>query len=150
MARQALRAMNEYRAERLATPRFAAAVVVGFALLALTLATVGVYGTVSYLTAVRRQEIGVRLALGASRGSVFGLVVTQALRPVAFGVVGGLALALAAGSAMRPWLYDVTPTDLPTLSAVCLLLVAAAFAAAVPPARRATRVDPAQTLRATD
>jgi len=72
-----------------------------FALLALTLATVGVYGTVSYLTAVRRQEIGVRLALGASRGSVFGLVLTQALRPVALGVVGGLALALAAGSAMR-------------------------------------------------
>ena len=150
LARQAVRTLDSYRDERLATPRLAATVFAGFAGLALTLAVVGVYGMVNYLTTVRTREIGVRLALGASHMSVFALVVRQVLGSLTIGLIAGVGMALIAGRALTPWLYGVTAGDPATLVTVSVVLTVTALAAAVPPARRATRIDPARTLRSAD
>jgi predicted permease len=118
-----------------------------FAAAALTLAAVGTYGVVSYTTAQRTFEIGVRVALGASRSSIFGLVIRQSLELVIAGVGLGVVGALALSRLLSSYLYGITAQDPLTFLAVAGLLVCMALAAGYLPARRATKVDPIVALR---
>jgi len=108
---------------------------------------VGIYGVVSYSVARRTKEFGLRMVLGAQGGDVLGLVMKQGLGMVAIGIVAGLLTAFALTRLMASLLFGVTATDLPTFAGVTALLFAVALAACYLPARRATRVDPIQTLR---
>jgi putative ABC transport system permease protein len=118
-----------------------------FAVTAVSLAAIGLYGTLSYFVQMRRREIGVRMALGAARGEVAASFVRHALRVSAVGCVAGLALAAALGRAMAGMLYGVSPLDLVTFSGVLLLVLGAAVASSVWPAVRASRIDPMRVLR---
>ncbi len=135
-----------YRAST-ARRHFAMVLLVTFAAVALLLGTIGIYGVMSYSTAQRRQEIGIRVALGAGRGQVILGVLRHALGLAAAGVAIGIALTLVLSRALRAVLYEVSPTDPLTLAAVVALLLLVALAAAWLPARRATRVDPRVVLR---
>ena len=118
-----------------------------FASLALVLAAVGVYGVFSYTVSQRTQEIGIRMALGAGRSTVMGMVLKQALLLAGAGILVGLAGAAALTRLMQKLLFDVTPWDPLTFGAVAVLLAAVAAVAAFVPGRRATRVDPLAALR---
>ena len=118
-----------------------------FAAAALLLAAVGIYGVISYSTSQRTFEIGMRMALGASRGNVFGLVLGQSLKLVLGGLAVGFAAALALTRMLTAFLYAIRPTDPLTFLAVGALLIAMALIAGYVPARRATRVDPMMALR---
>jgi len=118
-----------------------------FAAAALVLAAVGTYGVVSYATAQRTFEIGVRVALGASRTSIFGMVIRQSLELVMVGLGLGGAAALALSRLLSSYLYGITAQDPLTFLAVAGLLVCMALAAGYLPARRATKVDPVVALR---
>jgi putative ABC transport system permease protein len=119
--------------------------------IALLLAAVGLYGVMAYSVSQRTQEIGIRMTLGANRASVLTMVLGQAALLTALGLAIGLAGAVALGSVLQsvlePMLFQVTPTDVTTLAGVAALLAIVALAAALIPARRATRVDPIQALR---
>jgi putative ABC transport system permease protein len=142
------RTMEQIVSGSLTTPRFALALVGVFALVALVLATVGIYGVVSYAAEQRTREVGIRMALGARRAGVLGLVLRQSVRPVAGGLAAGLLGALVLPRALAPLLFGIEPGDPVTLLAVCLTMGAIALVATLVPARRATRVDPAAVLRA--
>jgi putative ABC transport system permease protein len=131
-----------------AQPRVTAWLVGLFAILALLLAAIGVYGVLAYLVAQRTREIGLRIALGARPGSVLGLVVGHSLRLSVIGVSLGVGGAVMLGPAIESQLYGVRPRDAATLAAVALSLLAIAMLASYLPARRATRVDPLTALRA--
>ncbi|HEX9705465.1 MAG TPA: ADOP family duplicated permease, partial [Gemmatimonadales bacterium] len=118
-----------------------------FALLALVLAAVGLYGVLAYTVGQRTHELGVRIALGAQRDDVMRLVVGQGVRVAGLGIVVGAALALLGGRAVAALLYGVAPHDPPVLGAACLVLLAVAALASWLPARRAARVDPMVALR---
>jgi putative ABC transport system permease protein len=118
-----------------------------FALFALLLAAVGLYGVMSYLVTQSTRDIGVRVALGARPGDIVGMVVRQGLQLSAVGIVAGLAAAAALTRVMSSLLFGVSATDIATFSAVPLLLAAVALAATAIPALRATRVDPIVALR---
>ena len=129
-------------------PRRIVLVLIGiFGAMALALATAGIYGVVSYTAGQRTHEIGVRVALGAGSLDVLKLVLRQGLRLVGMGVVLGLAGALALTRLLERFLYAVKPGDPLTLLAVSLMLAGVAMAASYVPARRASRVDPAEALR---
>ena len=130
-----------------AQPRFYAVVVGLFAALAVLLAASGIYGLLSYTVAQRRGEIGIRMALGARRGDILGLVVRQGAVLVAAGAVVGLAAAAASSRVLESFLYGVTTDDRLTFVAAPFVLVAVALVACWLPARRATRVDPMEVLR---
>jgi len=134
--------------ESVARPRFTAAVLGAFGLSALALAVVGVYGVLSHTLTQRRRELAVRLAIGARPGEVRRLVVQSGLRLATVGVALGLVAAAAGGRVLAALLYEVSPTDPTTLAAVAAVLLGAAAAASWFPARRATRVSPAEVLRA--
>ena len=118
------------------------------AAMALILSAVGIYGVISYLVALRQQEIGVRIALGSPRRSVVALVMRQSLGLTAAGLVIGMLGALLAGRVMQSLLFGVKPTDPLVLGAVPIVLLAIACVASFAPARRATRVSPVEALRA--
>ena len=118
-----------------------------FGLLAALLAMVGLYGVVSYMVAHRRHEIGIRMALGAQRGQVIGMVMREAVRLLIMGILVGTALALVAGRAAGSLLFSLKPYDPVTLATAAASLVAIATLASYLPARRATRVDPMVALR---
>lgn len=120
-----------------------------FSALALGIAVVGIYGVVSQSVAARTQEMGIRLALGAGRASVVALVLRQALAPVALGLVAGLGVALAATRYLETLLYGVRPNDPAVLAAACVIIMAAAVAAALGPSLRAGQADPVEALRGT-
>jgi putative ABC transport system permease protein len=127
--------------------RFYATLVAIFALLALSLAAVGIYGVMSYAVAQRTPEIGVRLALGAAEGQIFALVVGETLKLAAVGLALGLAGAMAAGQALQKMLFGVKSIDFVTFAITGATLVAVAVLASYLPARRAMRVDPMEALR---
>ena len=118
-----------------------------FALLALVLGTLGIYGVVAYTVRQRTREIGVRMALGARASTVSGMVVRQGARLAGLGVALGLVGTVLLGRLLRPQLYGVTPFDAVTLAAVALLLAAVAILASWLPARRAARIQPMEALR---
>lgn len=118
-----------------------------FSVIALALATVGIYGVATYVAAQRAREIGIRIALGATDGAVRRLVLLQGMWPIAGGILVGLAVALYASRAAQAFLLDVSPTDPMTLGTVTALLSVIALVASYLPARRATRTDPASALR---
>ncbi len=130
-----------------AQPRFYAVLVGVFAALALLLAASGLYGLLSYTVAQRRGEIGIRMALGARRGDILGLMVRQGVMLVAAGAVVGLAGAAASSRVLESFLYGVATDDRLTFVAAPLVLVSVALVACWLPARRATRVDPMEVLR---
>ncbi|HET8964592.1 MAG TPA: ABC transporter permease [Candidatus Acidoferrum sp.] len=127
--------------------RSSAWLVGGFAGLALVLGVVGLYGVIAYSVSQRTREIGVRMALGAQRTSVYQLVLKEAGRLAAVGITLGLAGAVAGAMLMRGLLFGVSSWDVPTLAGVAVLLGAAALLASYIPARRAARVDPIIALR---
>jgi predicted permease len=120
---------------------------IGFGILALLLASVGLYGTLAHAVARRTREIGVRLACGAQPGRMVSMVLREAAIVVAIGLAIGLPLALVVGNALRAFLFSVQPGDTLTLVASCLLLTTVALLAAYLPARRASQVDPITALR---
>jgi putative ABC transport system permease protein len=140
--------MTALASDSVAQPRFRSTLLLSFAGLAVLLAIVGIYGVVAFDVAQRTREIGLRVALGAQRASVVGLIVRQGSIPVVIGVVVGLAGAFAVGRAMRELLFNVQPADPVTFVAMPVLLAAVALLACIVPARRALAVDPANALRA--
>jgi putative ABC transport system permease protein len=118
-----------------------------FGLLALVLAAIGLYGTMAYTVTQRTREMGVRIAMGASHGSVLSLVVGGAMRLVGAGIAIGVAISLLVTGSLERLLFEVGPRDVSiyTIAPTALLLIAAA--ASYLPARRATRVDPVNALR---
>jgi putative ABC transport system permease protein len=143
----ALRAMDQVVLAALEQRRFTVTLAAVFAVVALLLAAVGLYGVVSFWVGSRTRELGIRLTLGSSQGRVLRLVLLEGLRLTALGVLLGLVVALLAGDALSGLLYGVNAFDPPTFAVVVLLLAAAALAACYIPARRATRVDPIIALR---
>jgi ABC-type antimicrobial peptide transport system permease subunit len=127
--------------------RFPLVLLAAFAVAALALAIVGTYGVVSYTVAQRTRELGIRLALGATRGGVTALVVGHVARVAAGGIAVGLVLAAALSRYAASLLYGVRATDPATYAVVAALLGTVAALAAALPARRAARVDPATALR---
>jgi ABC-type antimicrobial peptide transport system permease subunit len=132
---------------QLAMPRFLLTLVGSFALVALALAVVGLYGVMSYLVAQRRREIGVRLALGAKPREVLSMVVRQGLALTLAGIALGTVAALLLTRGIGSLLYDVAPWDPGTIGAAAGLLLLAALAACLLPAVSAARVSPGVTLR---
>lgn len=131
----------------LAQPRFSMLLLGSFGTLSLLLASIGIYGVISYSVAQRTQEIGIRLALGAQRRNVFGMILSQGARLAGLGIAIGLLLALGVARLMASYLFGVQPADPLTFAAVGALLLGVAFLACYVPARRATRVDPLTALR---
>jgi ABC-type antimicrobial peptide transport system permease subunit len=118
-----------------------------FALTALLLAGLGIYGVISYVVSERTHEIGIRLALGAQRADILKMVLRQGLSLAIAGAAAGLLGALIVARLMAGLLYGVAPTDPPTFLGVALLLALVALAACYIPARRAMKVDPMVALR---
>ena len=129
-------------------PRVSMLLLSGFAVLALILAAVGIYGVIGYSVSQRTQEIGVRMAVGADRRSVMVMVIREGLLMALAGVAIGVGLALAAAARMSDLLVDVTAHDPLAFAGAATLLVGVAVAASYIPARRATKVDPLTALRA--
>jgi ABC-type antimicrobial peptide transport system permease subunit len=143
-----VRTMAERTAAMTARARFSAALLALFALTALSLAAIGIYGVMSLAVSARNRELGIRIALGADQARVKRLVIGEGAGLAAFGAAIGLVAALLATRAMRAMLYDLAPSDPMTYVAVIVLLGLTAVAAAWLPARRASRVDPVEALRA--
>jgi len=139
--------MEEVFSDSVAQPRFQLVLLLVFAGMAVLLSTVGVYGVVSYSVSQRTQEIGIRVAMGASAGDVARMVLHEGLWLAAMGVAIGLAGAIALTRVLRSLLFEVTPTDPVTLGSVACLLLAVAALATFLPARRATKLDPTVALR---
>ena len=118
-----------------------------FALLALVLASLGIYGVLSYAVTRRTNEIGVRMALGATSGEILRSFTRQGLRLTVFGLAAGLAAAAAASRLLTTLLYGYRPGYIPTAAVVSLILVAVAALACLVPAMRASRTDPMIALR---
>jgi putative ABC transport system permease protein len=144
---EAVRTMDEVRDEQLASQRFSALLLGAFAALALVLATVGIYSVLSYIVRGRAREIGIRSALGASTGDVLRLVVREGMTPALAGIAAGTLAALLSSVALQRLVFGVSASDPATLAAVGGTLAAVALAACLVPAWRATRIDPAITLR---
>jgi predicted permease len=148
MVEMSLKPMADAISESLGQRRLALRLVAGFGIIALILSAVGIYGVLAYSVALRRREIGIRMALGSTRQSAAGLVLRQAGKMVLLGLIPGIAGAWAAGRAVRSFLYGVKALDAETLVAAGAVLLLVSAAAAFLPALRAAQVDPVETLRA--
>ena len=142
-----VRTMQQQVDESLVEQRLRVSLLGVFSALALVLASVGLYGVIACGVAERRQEIGIRMALGARRGQVIELVLGDGLKLTALGILIGLPAALAVTRLIGSFLYGVTPWDPLTFLATAAIFVGVALAASYLPARRATRIDPVETLR---
>lgn len=143
-----LRPLEGFIGDSVARRRVLLSVLGAFAGAALILAMVGLYGSLAYTVSQRSREIGVRMALGARRGTVIQMVLQEGMTVVALGAAAGLLISLAATSALRSLLFDVGPRDPLTFLFVVAALVVAALAASIIPAQRAVRVNPVDALRA--
>jgi putative ABC transport system permease protein len=142
-----LRTMDQVFADAASRPRFLAELLAIFAGLALALAAIGTYGILSYSVSERTKEIGIHMALGATRGSVLGMILGQGLRLTVIGLVTGLIASFGLTRLLQAQLFNVKPTDPATLTGVAVFIAVVAFVACYVPAQRATRVDPMVTLR---
>ena len=142
-----VRTMDEVAASSFAARRFNMSLLALFAVLALVLAAIGIYGVMSYAVTQRTQEIGIRMALGAQAGDVLKLIIRNGLTLTLIGVVLGMGGAIALTRLMSALLFGVTPTDKLTFVAVSGVLIFVALLACYVPARRATKVDPLEALR---
>jgi putative ABC transport system permease protein len=150
-AAQPVTAVETYEAviaKSMATRRFTLTLLALFAGTALLLAIVGLYGALSYVVSQRQREMGVRVALGAGTSDIVRLVIRQGMTPAVVGLASGLVLGLAGGRIVASMLFEVSPADALTFTAVASLLVMAALAACVVPARNAAKVQPSLTLKA--
>jgi len=129
------------------TSSLAAGVASTVGLLGLTLALMGIYGTVSYIVVLRTREVGIRMAIGAQKRDVLGLILRESARPVLAGLIAGMLLAAGASYLARGLLYGLNGVDGISVTGVSLLFLTIALLASYPPARRATRVDPMVALR---
>ena len=143
----AAKTMEQYVGESLARPRMYAALVAAFALIAVILAAIGIYGLIAYVVTQRTHEIGIRLALGASHGDVFRAVFGQGVRLILVGLVLGVVAARGLRGAVSRLLFGVTAGDPVTYVVAAAVFVVVAFAVAAIPAQRASRVDPTTALR---
>jgi ABC-type antimicrobial peptide transport system permease subunit len=143
-----VRDMDDVLYSSVADRRLNTALIGAFGVLALTLAAVGLYGVMAFTVAQRTREIGVRLAIGASRQRVLGMVVGQGLRLVAIGIALGTIAAFPAAGLVATLLFDVSPRDVSVLASVPVVLLVVGALASYLPARRAMRVDPVTALRA--
>ena len=141
------RSMDELLGNAMARQRLTLSLLAVLAVLALLLAGIGIYGVMSYAVTERRQELGIRLALGATLRDVMLLVLAQGMKPTLLGIGLGSAAAFAATRLLRGLLYGVAPTDPLTFAGVAALLSGVALVACWVPARRATKVDPLVALR---
>jgi len=145
--------MTDYRpvttlvSQSLAPRRFMMTLITAFAGLSLMLAAVGIYGVVSYSVSQRTQEIGIRMALGASAGGVRVGVLSETFRLAAIGIGLGLSAALLASPLLSSMLFGISPGDPTTYAVVALVLLVVALGAGYLPARRASSVDPLTALR---
>ncbi len=139
--------MKEYFAAEVAQPRFSTMLIGAFAVLALVLAVIGIYGVLSYSVSQRTQEIGIRMSLGATRADVLKLVVKQGLGLTVIGIVVGVAASLGVTRFLSTLLYQVSPTDPTVFVVLTALLASVACAACYLPGRRATAVNPIEALR---
>jgi putative ABC transport system permease protein len=142
-----IRTMDELLDESLVQQRFRTWLVSGFAGLALLLSAIGLYALISYSVSQRTREIGVRIALGAKRSNVMGMVLREGVQLLSFGLLLGLLGALLATRVMRSLLYSTSATDALSFVATSLALLAVTLLACYIPARRATKVDPMIALR---
>jgi predicted permease len=148
LAPQSMRSMESVLAGTIAEPRFQTRLLVVFSVLALVLAVIGVYGVLAASVAERRREIGIRIALGAGRTTLVWTVLRRVLIMTVCGVTLGLAGAFAITRVLAKMLFEITPTDATAFFGAGTLLVAAALAASLVPARRASSIDPISVLRA--
>jgi predicted permease len=142
-----MRTMDQVFEEAASRPRFLAELLGIFAALALALAAIGTYGILSYSVSERQREIGIHMALGATRGGVLGMVLGQGMRLTAVGLLAGLVASFALTRLLQAQLFNVKPTDPATLAVVTIFIAAVALVACFLPAHRATRVDPMIMLR---
>jgi putative ABC transport system permease protein len=143
----AIQTMDEVLEAGAAQPRFTTSLLAALSLTALVLAIVGIYGVIAHSVTERTQEMGIRIALGASRSNILGLVLRQGLTLTGVGIAIGVVASLALSRLLNSLLYSVSATDSLTFACVAAVFVAVAFAASYIPAMRATRVDPIATLR---
>jgi ABC-type antimicrobial peptide transport system permease subunit len=139
--------MEQQLSEQMAPRRFQTSLLTLFSIIALALASLGIYGVMSYAVVQRTHEIGIRVALGAQTGDVLGMLFRQGLRLALIGLGAGLAGAWLLTQLLKNILYGVTPTDPVTYITVSLVLIGVAAAAISIPARRAIKVDPLEALR---
>jgi predicted permease len=139
--------LGEVLDRSLSTQRSALLILGTFAVVALVLSGIGIYGVMSYVVSLRTREIGVRMAMGAQSGDVLSQVLRDGMRLAGGGLICGLAGSIGATRLIRSWLYEVTPTDPLTFVAIAILLGAVALLACWFPARRAAKVDPMEALR---
>jgi putative ABC transport system permease protein len=142
-----MKTMRQVLYESVSQRRFQTLLLAGFAISALLLAAIGIYGVISNSVNRRRNEIGIRMALGADASRVRAMVLRQGMRPVALGLIAGIAGALALGRLLEALLFEMRPNDPRVLVAVAIVLAVSAALACYAPARRATQVDPAIALR---
>jgi ABC-type antimicrobial peptide transport system permease subunit len=139
--------LDFYIARSAAQPRFQTLLVTSFAAMALLLAAIGLYGVLSYIVQQRSMEIALRLAVGAQRGEVLGLVLRRGMALAAIGVAVGLGISACLSRFIATLLYGVHPLDPLTFAGVSLLLLLVALVASIAPACRAAQADPMTTLR---
>ncbi|MGH9826986.1 MAG: FtsX-like permease family protein, partial [Blastocatellia bacterium] len=142
-----VKTMDQIVGDSLAQRRFYMSLMSVLGALSFLLAAIGIYGVISYSVAERTQEIGVRVALGASRREILSMVVGQGLRLALAGAAIGLIAAVAVTRVIESFLFNVKPRDPITFAVISGVLIAIALAASYLPARRATRVDPISALR---
>jgi predicted permease len=142
-----IRTMEEVVDRSLAERKFQSTLVMAFAASALLVASLGIYGVVSFSVARRRNEIGIRMALGAQPSRLLALVVRQGMAPVVVGLAAGVAIALLLGRAIRGLLFEVQPADPWTIAGVAVVLLVAGALACLIPARRAAGMDAVDALR---
>ena len=142
-----MRTMEQVVSKAASARRFNMALLSFFAVAALILTMIGIYGVVAFLVGRRSREIGIRMALGARRGDILRLVIQQGMKPVALGTIAGLVGSLAASRLVASQLYGVSSWDPLTLVSIAALLAVAALVACWLPARAASKVHPLEALR---